>query len=105
MRTKINPKSVVNICVTQELLLEWIQKFRDAVSKWPDWYNDFVDEDRKKRKGEAIFEELENLELIADKYLDYLRDQTGRNKDALTKDQGEKPSTKFTTFEIVKGMP
>jgi hypothetical protein len=102
-RTKLMPHPVKKIRVTQELLHEWIQKFKDAASKWPDWY--FVEDGEKKRKGEAIFEELENLELIAHEYLEYLRDQTGRNKDALTKDQGRKPSAKFTSFNIVKGMP
>jgi hypothetical protein len=90
---------------TQELLGGWIQRMKDAKTLWPNWYHHYLDEEEKVQRGEAVFNELDNLILVVEAYLEKLKDQSEHNKEALTRTEGRKPIAKYTDFEIRRGMP
>ena len=79
----------------------------EAKKLWPKWYTDHVDASDKESpfRGQAIFDELDNMEGIIDDYIDGLEDQSVHDKERRERDHGRTPSVSNTVFTVISQMP
>ena len=103
--TKTKRDKDVVVILNQDLLRKLITEIKQARALYPKYYHEYVDEEKTMQRGRAILDELTNMERIVDKYLETLLDQGIHNKNARTKDTGRKPTSEFTSFDIIKGKP
>ena len=102
-KTKPDPKPRFD----KEKLGEWKEKMTEAKKLWPKWYKDKVDASNKESPfhGQAIFDELDNMEGIIDDYIDGLEDQSVHDKERRERDHGRTPSVSNTVFTVISQMP
>lgn len=110
IRTKVktNTKSNGNesTWLRKEVLIEFLKKTKDLKEKkWPDRWTAIIDKETKEQRAELLMKELNNLESIANNYLQHLYDMDYHSKLMREKSSGTKLLLQNTEFQIIKSTP
>ena len=104
-RTKV--KTPVILRFDKDMLGKWQEKLNDTKKMFPSWYYEHVDKSNKvsPMRGQAIFDELNNMEDIIEDYMSSLTDQMFYDKQRNERTVGRKPDCSNTHFSVIFKTP